>query len=277
VASGDADVVLVVDNGGTVDAAGLPAGVEVHTNSDNFGYAGGMNAGIRLALERGADAIALLNDDAVVTAGWAARCAAGLDDRARVGAVQPKLRLLGTDPPQINSVGVRLRGDGAGIDIGFGEVDHGQYDERSRLDLFTGGAVVLSAAFVADVGGFDERYFMYYEDIDLARRGHERGWTYRLAPGAVVDHAWSATSSADPGRRRFWQERNRLWCLARHGSALDTARGLGLSLARLVKTLARAPRHGWSAPEAQLRAIAAGVAGMPRQWRERRHPVRFAP
>jgi len=274
-ASGDADRVVLVDNGHSVAADRLPAGVELVVADRNWGYAGGMNLGLRTALAGGAGAIALLNDDTVVRPGWAATCAAHLDDRRRVGAVQPKLLLLGSDPPRLNSVGVRVRADGSGIDVGHGELDTGQRDALAPMGAFTGGAVVLSASFVADVGGFDERYFMYYEDIDLARRGAERGWTYLVAPAAVVEHAWSATSSADPSARRFWQERNRLWTLARHGTFAGLALGLGLCAARLVKTAVLAPRHGWQAPAAELRATVQGVAGVPRAWRERRRPVRF--
>ena len=153
--------------------------------------------------------------------------------------------------PVIASVGMRVRDDGAGIDLGYGEVDRGQYAQAVGIDLFTGGAVLLTARFLADVGGFDERYFLYYEDIDLARRGRERGWRYLVEPGAVVHHAMSSTASTLPGLHRYWQERNRLWWLFRHGSPYQVARGLLLSLLRLAKHPIRS----------QATAIRDGVAG----------------
>ena len=209
----------------------------------------------------GASAVALLNDDTTVEPGWLAplwhTLAAGAGER--VGAVQPKLLLAGTDPAQLNSVGVRWRGDGAGIDIGYGEVDRGQYPPGPTR-LFTGGAVLLSTAFVDDTGGFDERYFMYYEDIDLALRGHERGWCYRFEPASVVRHAVGATSKTMPEQRRYWQERNRLWCLFRHAGAAGVTQGLGRSALRLAK----------HPSAAQASAIARGLQGAPRMRRERR-------
>lgn len=264
VRSGDADLVVVVDNGGSVAAGDLPSRVELVTPDDNLGYAGGMNAGTRHVLERGADAVALLNDDTIVAPGWLTTLAGQLDDDRRVGAVQPKLLLAG-DPPRLQSVGVRLRGDGAGIDIGYGEPDAGQYDVAREIEIFSGGAVLLSRAFLDDVGGFDERFFLYYEDVDLALRGAARGWRYRVAPAAVVRHDMSATTSGDPDGRRYWQERNRLWCVFRHGSPVAIARAIALSLGRLAKHPGRA----------QATAIRDGVTGAPARLDERRHPVRF--
>ena len=267
------DRVVVVDNGQSLDraavdrvvgAGGPAATVDLVTTEENLGFAGGMNAGITHALERGADAVAVLNDDTVVEPGWLDALSAHLEDE-RVGAVQPKLLLDrpgggASGEPVIASVGMRVRDDGAGIDIGYGEVDRGQYAQAVGIDLFTGGAVLLTARFLADVGGFDERYFLYYEDIDLARRGRERGWRYLVEPGAVVHHAMSSTASTLPGLHRYWQERNRLWWLFRHGSPYQVARGLLLSLLRLAKHPIRS----------QATAIRDGVAGAPWCWRERR-------
>lgn len=264
VRSADADHVIVVDNGSSLGSDDLPAGVELLTPTDNAGYAGGMNAGLRHALHQGADAVVLLNDDTVVTPGWLTALAPHLDDSRRVGAVQPKLLLAG-DPPRVQSVGVRLRSDGAGIDVGYGDPDTGQYERAGEIAIFSGGAVLLSRTFLDDVGGFDERFFLYYEDVDLALRGAERGWSYRVEPAAVVHHDMSATTSADPDGRRYWQERNRLWCAARHGSALGVARAIVLAIARLAKHPARP----------QARAVRDGLAGMPRRLRERRQPVAF--
>ena len=259
--SADAAAVYVVDNGRSLPAPPGGPTVGLLTPPQNLGYAGGMNLGLRHATSHGAAAVALLNDDTTVEPGWLAplwrTLAAGAGER--VGAVQPKLLLAGTDPAQLNSVGVRWRGDGAGIDIGYGEVDRGQYPP-GPAQLFTGGAVLLSTAFLDDTGGFDERYFMYYEDIDLALRGHERGWCYRFEPASVVRHAVGATSKTMPEQRRYWQERNRLWCLFRHAGGAGVTQGLGRSALRLAK----------HPSAAQASAIVRGLQGAPRMRRERR-------
>ncbi len=160
-----------------------------------------------------------------------------------------------------------VRADGAGVDLGYGELDVGQYPDFGPIDLFTGGAVLLDAAMLAAIGGLDERYFLYYEDIDLARRGTEAGWRYVVEPAAVVHHAISSTAGATPDLYRYWQERNRLWCLFRHAPAHQILRGLVLSLARLAKHPTRP----------QATAIRDGLAGLPRCLRERRERPVVAP
>ena len=230
-ADGGVGPVVVVDTGG----GAAPADPDVELlRVDNRGYGAAANAGIRRAFERGADAVAVLNDDVTVRPGWLAPLAAELSGD-RVGAVQPKL--LHADTGLINSLGVRIGSDGAGTDVGDGERDRPGGDP-SDIEIFSGGAVLVSRAFVEDTGGFDERWFLYYEDVDLALRGGARGWTFRLAPGSIVEHARGLSTSADPRRTRYLQERNRLWLLARHRPWWQLGPGVALSLARLAKTTA---------------------------------------
>ncbi|HEY0521556.1 MAG TPA: glycosyltransferase, partial [Ilumatobacteraceae bacterium] len=112
---GGADKVIVVDNGGR---ATVDAGVDLVRPARNIGFGGGANAGFRRAADLGATAVALLNDDVEVEAGWLAPLIRALDDDPMLGAVQPKLLLAGTDPPRVNSVGVVVGPDGAGTDLG---------------------------------------------------------------------------------------------------------------------------------------------------------------
>ena len=260
-ASGDADEIVVVDNGGAVRAADLDAvagrPVTVLPQEENLGFAGGMNVGIRHALRAGAAAVAILNDDTVVAPGWLSSLSEWLADG--VGAVQPKLVFPGV-PVRINSVGVHWRSDGAGIDVGFGEPDRGQYDHARPIEAFTGGAVLMSRSFLEATDGFDEDYFLYYEDLDLSLRGRELGWRYVCEPRAVVVHRRGATTGDVPGDRRYWQERNRLWCLARHAPSTNVARGLLRSAARLARHPTRP----------QWRAVVDGVRGMRPRRRARR-------
>lgn len=275
VRSGDADRIVVVDNGQSVDrsrlddlvrsADGDVARVDLVVMPENLGFAGGMNVGIREALAAGADAVGILNDDTVVEPGWLRALAAAVAPDG-VGAAQPKLLLVDsadTHPsvgPVIQSVGMSVRYDGAGIDVAFGEPDVGQHDEPGPISLFTGAATLFDADFLRAVGGFDERYFLYYEDIDLARRGADAGWAFVYEPTSVVHHAMSSTARTVPGLHRYWQERNRLWWLFRHGTVSQILLGLGLSLGRLAK-------HP-TGPQA--RAIVNGLGGLRWCLRERR-------
>ena len=262
VAGGDVDLLLVVDNGGR--AAGIVEGlqgtvpVELLSTGRNLGYAGGMNVGIDRARAAGATLVALLNDDVRVSAGWLGPLRDALSIDGRCGAAQPML-VFDTDPPTVNSLGVQLGDDGAGRDIGVGEPLPVDLSPRS-IAAFTGGAVVLSEAFLRQVGRFDERYFLYYEDVDLSLRGSEAGWHYVCRPDSIVHHLGSATMQGHPEVAVFHRERNRLWVLARHRPLGDLARGLWLSIRRL--------RH--HPRRVHARALAGGLAAMPRLWRERR-------
>ena len=167
----------------------------------NIGFGGGANLGFRQAAELGATMVALLNDDLEVEAGWLAPLRAALNDDPKLGAVQPKLLLAGSDPPRINSLGVTIGGDGAGSDIGYGEIDGPQFGDDRPIESFTGGAVLFRSQFLEETRGFDDSYFLYYEDVDLARRGARLGWTYRCVPASVVWHRVSASTS-QLGRQR---------------------------------------------------------------------------
>ena len=262
-AAGDVERVIVVDNGaaGTLDVAAVDAAgplVEL-VRVANRGYGAAANVGFGLALGAGATHVALLNDDVIVRPGWATRLSAELADRD-VGAAQPKLLIAGTHPPRINSLGVTIGPDGAGTDVGFGTLDVVGAG-ASDIELFTGGAVMFSRPFLEATGGFDERWFLYYEDTDLAARGRALGWRYRLAPASVVEHAGGVTTSRSGRRTRFLQERNRLRHAFRHCDASTIVRAVWLSIRRL-----RHPPRG-----VHVRALLAGLAGAPRQlWRRAR-------
>ena len=245
-----ADHVIVVDNGGQ---AVVDAGVELIRPGRNLGFGGGANAGFRRAAELGASEIALLNDDIEVDAGWLAPLLAALDTDQTVGAVQPKLLLAGADPARVNSVGVAIGDDGAGSDIGFGEPDGPAFAAPRQIESFTGGAVLFRSQFLEATGGFDESYFLYYEDVDLARRGTARGWAYQCVPASVVWHRVSASTSQLGDRARYLQERNRLRFVFRYGDLGMIRRALWLSIRRLRWTPRRV--HG--------RALAAGLTFAP--------------
>jgi GT2 family glycosyltransferase len=116
----------------------------------------------------------------------------------------------------INNVGSRLVLGGYGGDRGFLEPDRGQYSESEEVFAWCGGAVLLSVRYLRDVGIFDDRYFMYYEDTDLSWRGRLAGWHYRYVPKSVVRHVHAATSSEGSPLFTHFVERNRFLTLARN-------------------------------------------------------------
>jgi GT2 family glycosyltransferase len=116
----------------------------------------------------------------------------------------------------INNVGSRLVRGGYGGDRGFLEPDHGQFDEGEEVFAWCGGAVLLSVRYLRDVGTFDDRYFMYYEDTDLSWRGRLAGWHYRYVPASIVRHVHAASSKEGSSMFTHYVERNRFLTLARN-------------------------------------------------------------
>ncbi len=276
--AGGISALIVVDNSpGSVagrTVADVGRGVTDVIVVENCGFGAAVNAGVRAAdrlmASDGQDPVefyAVLNDDVTVEVGWLEPLLAEIATDQRIGGVQPKMLLTGTAPVLINSVGVVLDPAGAGCDIGIGEPDGPRFGRASDIPIFSGGAVLLSASFVGDLGGFDERYFLYYEDVDLALRGAERGWRFRCVPDSVVHHAASSTTRGLGDEVRRLQERNRLWTAFRFGSTGTVARALWLS----VRRLRHAPR------QTHARSLVTGLAGAPRRLVERRRAARSSP
>ncbi len=249
------DRVVVVDNSGHAD---LPVHerLEVLTAAHNGGFAGGANLGFARAAELGAEWVALLNDDIEFPGPWLPTVLAAFD-RPSIGAVQP---LLIDESGRVESAGVVLDRYGAGTDAYRAESADVLPRETFPIGMFTGGAVVFRPDFLGDTGGFDERFFLYYEDVDLARRGTEHGWTYRCAPAAQVLHRPGTSSSKLGDEVVYLRERNRLWSAVRHERWPVVLRAFGLSLRRC--------RH--EPRRAHVRALFAGVAGAPARLFERR-------
>lgn len=125
-------------------------------------------------------------------------------------------RLDGEPGDVINNVGSELTADWYGADRGYLERDNGQYDTAEDVEAWCGAAVLLRRSHLDDVGLFDERLFLYYEDLELSLRGAERGWRYQYVPESVVRHVHSATSVEGSALADHYNARNRLLVLARH-------------------------------------------------------------
>ena len=138
-----------------------------------------------------------------------------------VGSERRWHRLPVSGPPVdiVNNVGSVLIEGGYGADRGYLEPDQGQYDAPADVFAWCGGSVLLRPAYLADVGLFDERFFLYYEDTDLSWRGRSRGWRYRYVPGAVVRHIHAASTGEGSPVFQHYVERNRLLMLAKNAPA----------------------------------------------------------
>ncbi len=97
-----------------------------------------------------------------------------------------------------------------GKNIGVDEVDKGQHDKLREIDFATGACFLVSAIALKQVGLFDEKYFMYKEDEDLAMRMKKMGWKIVYEPKAVVWHKVAQSSGIGSNLNDYFISRNRL-------------------------------------------------------------------
>jgi len=127
--------------------------------------------------------------------------------------------LSGTPYDVVQNAGSIVVEGGWGADRGFLEPDGPAWRTPAEVFSWCGGGVALRADFLREVGLFDERFFLYYEDTDLAWRGRLRGWRYQTCPTSVLRHLHAATSGEGSPLFQHYTERNRLVMLARNAPA----------------------------------------------------------
>jgi GT2 family glycosyltransferase len=208
------DQVIVVDNGSTDGSAAhvrerFPD-VRIVELERNTGFAGGANAGLRAA---GSEAVALVNQDVRLERDWLERACAALESDPRAASVATKMLDLG-DPSLVYDAGDVLRRDGVCEQRGRFSQDDGRFDERGDVFGACAGAALYRREPVLELGGFEERFFLYLEDADLALRLRLAGWTCVYEP-AVALHAGEGSGGPPERPVHAWAERNTLLLVAR--------------------------------------------------------------
>ena len=201
------DELIVVDNGSADDSLAWLASEHPDTQVIAVGY----NSGFAAAVNRGIDAargelVALINTDVELAPDWLRRMVAAVSAQPRAASVACKMVSL-ADPATLYDAGDILRRDGACEQRGRFERDDGRFNEPGELFGACAGAALYRRDAMLAVGGFDERYFAYLEDVDLALRLRLAGWGCRYEP-AVARHAGESSSSRLAGGHQRLVTRN---------------------------------------------------------------------
>jgi hypothetical protein len=189
--------IIVVDNGSVDESIGIietkfPE-VQLIKLPENTGFSGGVNMGIQVALDQGAEAVALFNNDAVANKDWLKHLVATMDADEKIGIVSCKQ--LRTDKKYLDSTGDFYSIYGMPFPRGRNQVDSGQYNASEAIFSAPAGATLYRSDLFSGIGVFDQEFFAYLEDVDISFRAQLAGWRVIYQPKAEVYHHVSATGS----------------------------------------------------------------------------------
>lgn len=200
--------VIVVDNASTDGSVehieSNFSWVRLVINKENLGFAGGTNSGIKAAK---GEFILTFNNDARADSRLLEYLHKPMAD-SKVGVCGAKMLL---DDGRINSAGICLSRSGAAWDRGMFEPDNGQYDAREEVFGACAGAALYRREMLDEIGLFDEDFFLYMEDVDLAFRARLAGWNCIYVPEAKVLHHHGGTAGAGSDLSVYYGNRNVIW------------------------------------------------------------------
>ena len=265
--------VIVWDNGSRDDEASASEKtfgnrVHVHRSPTNVGITGGYNGAAKLAQ---GEYLVFLNNDAEVTAGWLGPLLQRMESDATVGACQPKIRSWYT----------RDRFDYSGACGGFldrfgypftrgrifsaMEEDRGQYDEPMDIHWASAACMMVRKTSWDELGGVDDGFFVYMDEIDLCWRLRLRGHRIVCLPQSTAYHKGAATMKKFPARKRFFEHRNNLLMLLKNLPTADLFWRLPIRLGLEWVSIAHYCGTGeWAAARGALRAFFSFLFLVPR-------------
>lgn len=200
--------IILVDNGSTDGSIDYVTGdfpeVKIIKLSKNLGFAKAINEGVKASR---VEYVIFLNNDTKVHQDWVKNLVECASAHPEVISVNPKL-LNFYDRKKIDGVGILINEVGQAKSIGWQESDQGQFEKMQYIFGATGGASLFRRTDFIKVGMFDERYFMYSEEVDFAFRAQFLGYKSIFCPKAVVYHKHKATAKRLPQHIEYWQFRN---------------------------------------------------------------------
>jgi GT2 family glycosyltransferase len=263
---------IVVDNGSlsALVRRRVPAATLVAPGF-NSGFAGGVERG--LAVSRGRW-IAVINDDAVIEPEALAAMLVAGERSAAIGSVAAQVRFSHARD-RVNSAGINVDRLGVATERLAG-APAAKANEACEVFGASACCALYRRAMLEQIGGFDERFFAYLEDVDVAWRARAAGWSCVYEPRAIAYHRGSATSRHGSAQKYFLVGRNRVRLLARNATGAQLLRAWPAMLAYDCAYVAYV-----AATARTLAPLRGRLAGL-RDWRrlrreqpEQRFPVRL--
>jgi len=248
---------IIVDDASSDDSIEivrrLAPSAEVVTLRNNLGFAGAVNAGSRRAT---GEWIVVLNNDTEAADDWLEECAAALHRHPEADFLACRI-LDFHDRRRLYSAGDCFLRLGVGYRRGQSQDYGDRYRQEAEIFGASGCAAVYRAKVWRELGGFDETFFAYLEDVDFALRLQSAGHRGYYIPGAVVYHRGGGTSGGEfaPLSVRL-RTRNSILLVLKHIRGRRLWAALPMLLAGQFSWLVRALLHG------RLWSYARGLAGV---------------
>src|SRR5262245_33115767 len=188
--------------------------------ASNLGYSGGMNAGIRAALDRDASAVLLVNSDVLVPPDCIGELCNSLDSAPLAGIAGPVI-VAQRQPDRVVSLGLSYRTlTGRMRHVGFGRSRQAlQLPATQVVDAVSGCFMLIRRRTFEEVGLFESAYFFTFEDLDLCLRARRKGLETVLASRAFVYHEGGRSLDSRSPRRHYFAVRNHLLLAERLSSS----------------------------------------------------------
>jgi GT2 family glycosyltransferase len=260
--------IIVIDNGSEDGTpAWLRQGQIPHRLLPrNVGFARAVNLGAALTQ---APLVLVLNADCVLEAGCLTQLVAALDRDPELGGVQPLIMqdVTGEEPARVYSRGQCLTRSGDAYEAGWGEL--ADPSPAGPLEVFgvSGAVCLLRRELFSQLGGYDELYFAFYEDVDLNARARLADWRFACVSEGLARHTGHVAWRQHPQARGF---NARLTTQNRIATAVKVlpAQGLPIMVATTLRQILTSFYHRTTG--AVLTGIAGAIRQLPRLLRERR-------
>lgn len=203
--------IIVVDNNsgdGLKTAIKKFPQVKFIQNKENLGYTGGNNIGIKKALELEADYVLILNPDTTIDA-KAIEHLVKVAEKENAGIFGPKI-LFGDGKTIWYGGGIIDQDNILGIHRRMDEKDQGQYETMEETEFASGAAMFVKAQVFNKIGFFDDRYFLYLEDMEFCFRAKKEGIGIMYIPKAVIYHKNAKSTGLGSPLQDYYITRNRL-------------------------------------------------------------------
>jgi GT2 family glycosyltransferase len=224
--------VYLVDNGSTDGSVEYTrerfSSVRVIAFNQNLGFAGAYDKAVKQVHE---DIVIFLNNDVEVTKDWFELLVGPIESGSNEQlAICGSKILLFYDQKRVNHAGGILLPIGGGLDIDFLKIDQGEPTGPRFVGCVSGASMAVRRSVFLELGGFDEDFFAYFEDVDFCWRAWLAGYKVMLAPTSILYHKVGASwgSHLNP-ERVFMGERNRLQCLLKNLETRNVVLGLFVS------------------------------------------------